>query len=64
MMRVCRQAAIGEVDAAAIEDFAFGCDSDQHRRATVLDDTDGRAALRLSSGHRFLVGARPVVEAP
>ncbi len=51
MMRVRRQAALGEVDAPAIEELAAGRDSDQHRRVTVLDDTDSRDSLRSCSGH-------------
>jgi hypothetical protein len=59
-MRVRRQTAIGEVDAPAIEEFAAGRDSDEHRRVTVLGDADGRGSLRSSSRHVFLLpGARP-----
>jgi hypothetical protein len=35
-MRVCRQTAIGEVDAVAIEELADGRDSDEQRRVAAL----------------------------
>jgi hypothetical protein len=42
VMRMRGQTAVGEVDASAIEEFAAGRDGDEHRRVTVLDDTDRR----------------------
>jgi hypothetical protein len=52
-MRVRRQTAIGEVDAPAIEEFAAGRDSHEHRRVTVLGDADGRGSLFDMSGCRL-----------
>jgi hypothetical protein len=51
MMRVCRQAAIGELDAPAVEELAAGRDSYEHRRVAVLSDADYRGPLRSSSRH-------------
>ena len=48
MMRVRRQTALGEVDALAIEELAAWRDGDEHRRVTVLSDTDGRGSLGSS----------------
>jgi hypothetical protein len=53
-MRVRWQTAIGQVYAPAIEELASGCDSDEHRRVTVLGDADDRGSLRSSSRHVFL----------
>jgi hypothetical protein len=55
VMRVRRQTAIGERDVPAIEEFAAGRDSDEHRRVPVLGDADGRFPLRSSSRHIFLL---------
>jgi hypothetical protein len=57
MMWVRRQAAIDELDAPAIDEFAARRDSNEHRRATILDDPDARASL-LSSRHVFLLRGR------
>src|SRR5205823_2628233 len=63
VMRVRRQ-TIGEVDAPAIEELAAGRDSDEHRRVTVLSDTDGRGSLPSSSRHVFLLrGPTPAADA-
>jgi hypothetical protein len=56
-MRMRRQTA-GEVDAPAIEEFAAGRDSNEHRRVSVLGDADGRGSLRSSSRHVFLLPGR------
>jgi hypothetical protein len=43
VVRVRRKAAVGELDAPAVEELAVGRDGDEHRRVTVLGDADGRA---------------------
>ena len=64
VMRMRRQTAIGEVDAPAIEELAARCDSNEHRRVTVLGDADGRGSLRSSSHHVLLVrGLAPAADA-
>jgi hypothetical protein len=54
VMRVSWQFAIGQVDAAAIKEFAARGDRDEHRRVTVLGDANARSSLRSSSRHAFL----------
>ena len=44
VIRVCRQAG-GQVDAAAIEQLAHGCDGNKHSRIAVLCDANGRGLL-------------------
>ena len=51
MMRVRRQAAIGEVDATAIEELAVRRDGDEHCRVAVLADADGGGSRGLRSDH-------------
>ena len=63
-MRVRRQAAIGKVDAPAIEEFAAARDSDEHRRVTVLGDADGRGWLRLPSRHVPRSSGQPTIADP
>jgi hypothetical protein len=51
VMRVGRQTAIGQVDAAPIEQCAAPLDRDEHRRVTVLGDADDRGSLHGPSRH-------------
>ena len=51
MMRMRRQATLGEVDAPAIEQLATSRDSDEHSRIAILDDADGRGSLHLPFRH-------------
>jgi hypothetical protein len=61
-MRVRRQTAVEELDAPAIEELAVWRDRDEHRRAAVLGDADGRGSLRSSSRHVFLLRAPNATE--
>jgi hypothetical protein len=45
----------GEIDAPAIEEFASGRDSYEHRRVTVFGDADGRLMLYLLLRHVLLL---------
>ena len=49
------EAAIGELDASAIEKFAADSNRYQHRRVPVFGDTDSRGARRLPFRHVSLV---------
>jgi hypothetical protein len=51
MMRVSRQAAVGELDVPAIEEPAAWRESDEHRRVGVLGNADRRGSLRSSCRH-------------
>jgi peptidoglycan-N-acetylglucosamine deacetylase len=55
VMRVCRQTAIGEVDAPAIQELAAGREGDDHHRVAVLGDADGRGSLYSPLRHRHRI---------
>ena len=42
-----RRQSVREIDAAAVEELAVGCDSDEDGRVAVLGDADGGCIMRL-----------------
>src|SRR5262245_20569594 len=53
MMRVRWQTAMGEVDTPSVEKRTVMRDCHEHRRVTVLSNTDRRALLCSSARHVF-----------
>ncbi|MGD5468140.1 hypothetical protein QUS59_22960, partial [Xanthomonas citri pv. citri] len=65
VMGLRRQTAIDHLATPAIEELAAGHDRDEHRRASVLGGTHGRAWRRpscrqeVAGGHIAILQARP-----
>ena len=56
---VCGQGAVGEIDAAPIEELAAGRKRDEHRRVAVFGDAHGGRSLRSSARHVTLALVYP-----